>query len=76
MNCVCPGVVPETAMGEATITAEIAERESRRVPLGRLGSSMDIAKAVLFLASDEPDWITGVALPVDGGLTCCIRSAR
>ena len=39
------------------------------VPLGRLATMADIANAALFLASDEADFITGVAFPVDGGLT-------
>jgi NAD(P)-dependent dehydrogenase (short-subunit alcohol dehydrogenase family) len=40
------------------------------VPLGRLATSMDVANAVLFLASEESSFINGVALPVDGGVTC------
>lgn len=40
------------------------------VPLGRLATSDDVANAVLFLASDEASFITGTALPVDGGVTC------
>jgi NAD(P)-dependent dehydrogenase (short-subunit alcohol dehydrogenase family) len=39
------------------------------IPLGRLASTRDVANAALFLASDEAAFITGVALPVDGGLT-------
>ena len=38
-------------------------------PLGRLGKPGDIAYAALYLASDESQWITGIALPVDGGYT-------
>ncbi|HEX2173903.1 MAG TPA: SDR family oxidoreductase, partial [Dehalococcoidia bacterium] len=37
------------------------------LPLGRFGQPEDVARAVLFLASDESSFITGVALPVDGG---------
>lgn len=40
-----------------------------RHPLGRLGTPEDVARAVVFLASDAADWITGVVLPVDGGLS-------
>ena len=39
------------------------------VPLGRIADAKDVANAALFLASDEASFITGVALPVDGGLT-------
>jgi NAD(P)-dependent dehydrogenase (short-subunit alcohol dehydrogenase family) len=38
-------------------------------PLGRVGQPGDIANAALFLVSDAASWITGVVLPVDGGLT-------
>ena len=40
-----------------------------KYPLERLGTPEDVAYAALFLASDEAQWITGVALPVDGGYT-------
>jgi 3-oxoacyl-[acyl-carrier protein] reductase len=37
------------------------------IPLGRLGTPADVAKAAVYLASDDADFITGVELPVDGG---------
>ena len=49
------------------------ERKAERlgeVPLGRLASAADVANAVLYLASEEASFINGVALPVDGGVTC------
>jgi glucose 1-dehydrogenase len=68
-NAVCPGYV-RTAIN----TAEWAEpaqyaKTSAKHPLGRMGETSDIAAAVAFLASPDAAWITGVALPVDGGLT-------
>jgi NAD(P)-dependent dehydrogenase (short-subunit alcohol dehydrogenase family) len=39
-------------------------------PTGRMGTAWDVAHAALFLASDEAAYITGISLPVDGGLTC------
>jgi NAD(P)-dependent dehydrogenase (short-subunit alcohol dehydrogenase family) len=69
VNCICPGFVrtPFTA-------AWLAEpgRDARLTslhPLGRLGEPEDIAKAVLFLASDDSSWITGQVIAVDGGFT-------
>ena len=48
----------------------VAERDAR-VPLGqKMGSAWDVAHAAAFLASDEAKFITGVALPVDGGASC------
>ncbi|QKS00624.1 SDR family oxidoreductase [Sphingomonas sp. CL5.1] len=49
--------------------AELVAERSAQVPLrGRMGTGWDVANAALFLASDEADFITGVALPVDGGM--------
>ncbi len=44
-----------------------AEREAL-VPMGRMGTAWDVANAAVFLASDEAAYVTGVILPVDGGL--------
>jgi NAD(P)-dependent dehydrogenase (short-subunit alcohol dehydrogenase family) len=69
VNCVCPGVI-ETPM-TAELRADPAWREAalRRYPLGRFGRPEEIAAAILYLSSDEAAWVTGVALPVDGGYT-------
>jgi NAD(P)-dependent dehydrogenase (short-subunit alcohol dehydrogenase family) len=73
-NAILPGLM-ETPMaienrvglGGATRQEVIAER-NRHVPLrGRMGTGWDVARAALFLASDDAQFITGVALPVDGG---------
>ena len=45
----------------------LEQRLLRGIPLGRLGQPEDVAKAVVFLASDAAAWITGIMLPVDGG---------
>jgi NAD(P)-dependent dehydrogenase (short-subunit alcohol dehydrogenase family) len=47
--------------------ASLKERILRGIPLGRIGEPEDVAKGVLFLASDAAAWITGIMLPVDGG---------
>lgn len=73
-NCVCPGSI-ETPMLDATFAAagDPAAAEARRAvfrakhPLGRFGEADEVAEAALFLASDAASFITGVALPVDGG---------
>ncbi|QSW97857.1 SDR family NAD(P)-dependent oxidoreductase [Haloterrigena alkaliphila] len=72
-NAVCPGVT-DTAMPRKNHTEEEwearKEEMSKFYPLKRLGEPEDIANAMLFLASDEADWITGQALVVDGGFSC------
>ncbi len=69
VNCLCP-VAGETGMlaqfmGEDT--PELRAKFRASIPLGRLSTPLDIANAALWLASDEAQFITGVALEVDGG---------
>jgi len=73
-NCILPGLMdtPMAVDTRARATnrsrAEIAAERDAKVPLrGRMGTGWDVANAALFLASDEANFITGVALPVDGG---------
>ncbi len=68
VNCVCPGTIEGTGMTEP-ILEDLAARDElvAKHPMGRLGTADDVAKAVLFLASDDSSFITGLALPVDGG---------
>jgi NAD(P)-dependent dehydrogenase (short-subunit alcohol dehydrogenase family) len=69
VNCVCPGVI-ETLM-TAELRKDPAWRETvlRKYPLVRFGQPEEIAAAILYLASDDAAYVTGVALPVDGGYT-------
>lgn len=66
INCICPGSI-YTGMAGADPAAEAAPAAEMPVPLRRWGRSHEIATAALFLASDDSSFITGVALPVDGG---------
>jgi NAD(P)-dependent dehydrogenase (short-subunit alcohol dehydrogenase family) len=73
-NVILPGLMdtPMAVDTRARISgksrAEIAALRDAQVPLrGRMGTAWDVANAALFLASDEANFITGVALPVDGG---------
>jgi len=73
VNCICPATVDTPLARQATQPIFLEEMQ-KSIPLGRLGTVEDMAKAALFLCSSDSDWITGVVLPVDGGLTCCIRA--
>jgi NAD(P)-dependent dehydrogenase (short-subunit alcohol dehydrogenase family) len=73
-NCILPGLmdtpmaVDTRARASNRSRAEVAAERDAKVPLrGKMGTGWDVANAALFLASDEANFITGVALPVDGG---------
>ncbi len=68
-NAICPGMI------ETDMTADIRKDKTREkellktYPLRRFGTPEDVARACLFLASDESSFVTGTVLPVDGGKT-------
>lgn len=69
VNAICPGYI-ETPMTEGLrSTAELVRHHEGLHPMGRLGQPEEIASAAAFLASDDSSFITGIALPVDGGYT-------
>jgi NAD(P)-dependent dehydrogenase (short-subunit alcohol dehydrogenase family) len=67
VNAICPGYVL-TEMGAATRTPEAAAGWAARSPLGRLGTTEEVAGVALFLASDESAYLTGQAVNVTGGM--------
>jgi NAD(P)-dependent dehydrogenase (short-subunit alcohol dehydrogenase family) len=75
VNAICPGVIRTPLLDRAT-TDTFKQQATERTPLRRLGSTADVAAAVCFLASRHARWISGAVLPVDGGLTCGIRSSH
>jgi NAD(P)-dependent dehydrogenase (short-subunit alcohol dehydrogenase family) len=75
VNAICPGVIRTPLLDRAT-TDTFKQQATERTPLRRLGSTADVAAAVCFLASRGARWITGAVIPVDGGLTCGIRSSH
>ena len=73
VNCICPSIVEtellaglfdESERGQALRKARVAS-----IPLGRIGRPADVAEMAVFLASEESSWVTGVAIPLDGGLS-------
>jgi NAD(P)-dependent dehydrogenase (short-subunit alcohol dehydrogenase family) len=71
VNAVSPGSIDTPGLSQLLGSSEIGQQRlkmiSNNVPLGRLGKSDEIAKAVVFLASDDASYITGTELFVDGG---------
>jgi NAD(P)-dependent dehydrogenase (short-subunit alcohol dehydrogenase family) len=71
VNCICPGSVDTQMLKEEMIALGGVDIQrpkfAARHPMNRISSPAEIAQAVLFLASDEASFVTGAALPVDGG---------
>lgn len=69
VNCVCPGPTRTGMNEELTATnPELVKAMDQKVPMGRIGEPEEVAAAAIFLCSDEASYITGHALPVDGGI--------
>lgn len=68
-NVICPGTV-QTPIWDDRLKSDpdIFDKLAQWYPLGRVGQPEDIAKAALYLASDDSSWVTGTVLTVDGGL--------
>ena len=64
-NCVAPGWI-ETSMTDQ-LSTEVKNKFLSQIPAGKIGQSKDIANTVIFLASDEAEYITGQTITVDGG---------
>lgn len=69
VNCIAPGPVYTPHVNAAGMDAETRERRKNASPLKLEGTAWDIAYASLYFASDESRWVTGVMMPVDGGVT-------
>src|SRR5207253_570654 len=68
VNAVAPGVIQTPMIGQ--IRPEVLAEYEKRIPLGRVGRPEDVANAILFLASEESEYITGQTLPITGGWFC------
>src|SRR5215469_16489684 len=73
VNCICPSIIETELVKGLFDDSEQGKRlkQSRMgtIPLGRFGKPADVADLAVFLASEESSWLTGGAIPLDGGLT-------
>jgi NAD(P)-dependent dehydrogenase (short-subunit alcohol dehydrogenase family) len=68
-NALCPGPIETPLLEELLRDPDRRARRMVHIPMGRLGRAEELAKAALFLASDDSSYMTGAALVVDGGIT-------
>jgi NAD(P)-dependent dehydrogenase (short-subunit alcohol dehydrogenase family) len=68
-NALCPGPIETPLLSELLSDPERRARRMVHIPMGRLGQAEELAKAALFLASDDASFMTGASLVVDGGIT-------
>jgi NAD(P)-dependent dehydrogenase (short-subunit alcohol dehydrogenase family) len=69
VNALCPGPLQTELLMKVLDTEEKRQRRLVHIPMGRFGDAHEIARAALFLASEESSFMTGAALVVDGGIT-------
>ena len=69
VNCICPGFVETPLVAGVIKTPDEYQKLADKHPMRRLGQPEEIAYGALYLASDESAFVTGIALPIDGGYT-------
>lgn len=73
VNCICPAIVETELVRGLFDSGEqgqaLKKARLTTIPLGRFGKPVDVAELAVFLASEESSWLTGAAIPLDGGLT-------
>ncbi len=76
VNAVCPGVIRTPMLAGFQLDPQAVARMGAVHALGRIGEPDEVARVVLFLASDAASFVTGVAMPVDGGLSAGMRGGE
>ena len=62
INCICPGLIVTEIFENRDFS-----RFDGKIPMQRMGDAIEVAKVALFLVSDDASYITGAAIPIDGG---------
>jgi meso-butanediol dehydrogenase/(S,S)-butanediol dehydrogenase/diacetyl reductase len=75
VNVVIPAVVETPGTAGMLADADARRKTEALIPMKRVGRPEELANAILFLASDEASYVTGAALPVDGGRTAVLSTA-
>lgn len=70
VNAICPGPIATDMTAALFAVPQLVQATVSAIPLGRYGTPVDVARVVLFLASDAAAFVTGAVIPVDGGLSC------
>ena len=76
VNAVCPGVIDTPILGPIHGNQDMLAMMGTAHPIGRVGQPAEVGRLVAFLASDDSSFITGAAIPVDGGITSVLGGGR
>lgn len=76
VNAICPGVIDTPILGPMHGNQAMLDMMGPAHPIGRVGQPEEVGRLVAFLASDDASFITGAAVPVDGGITASLGGGR
>jgi NAD(P)-dependent dehydrogenase (short-subunit alcohol dehydrogenase family) len=72
VNAVCPGLIDTHLLRSSPTISQAAADMAKRMPLRRLGSANEVGDVIAWLSSDLSSYVTGISLPIDGGMTAII----
>jgi len=72
VNAVCPGLIDTHLLRSSPTISEAARIMSARMPLRRIADPGEVGDVIAWLGSDYSSYVTGVSLPIDGGMTAII----